>query len=226
MEVTDGLYQLDIHLLRIVNTQWTHPVLDTFMAFISDFGLLKAPLILAGFCLLLWGKFRGRVFIAMLLLCVLAGDAGISNTFKKAINRPRPYQAVEHVRHVTRSGWGSRYEWSQPSGKAGGGSMPSSHVCNNVAIAILITLIYGGVAGRLVWIWAFLIAYSRVYLGHHYPSDVLAGAVLALVYTPIICFFAQRLWQWGARRWIPDFWKTHPTLFPAFSCCAFMKNAR
>jgi undecaprenyl-diphosphatase len=86
--------------------------------------------------------------------------------------RPRPYQ----VRAAIRPGADPLDQFSFPSG----------HTLHAVAFAILFTA-FSPPLGWLVWPFAALVAASRVVLGLHYPSDVLAGAAIgaALAFTTL-----------------------------------------
>jgi undecaprenyl-diphosphatase len=91
--------------------------------------------------------------------------------------------------------------------------MPSSHVANNAAFAFMAGAIFGW-RGRLVWIAVFLIAYSRIYIGSHFPSDVVAALLLALGYSSTLAWAAQRLWRFSGPRCMATVYDTHPNLFP------------
>ena len=102
--------------------------------------------------------------------------------------------------------------------------MPSSHVCNNVALALLVCLIYRNLFGKLFWIWPFLMSLSRIYLGDHYPSDVLVSWFLALSYTALICILAQKLWEWLGSKWMCNIYENHPKLFSPLQDSTLISN--
>jgi len=208
------LHTLDLTLFRHINGLWTHPLADHFFSFISNFGLLKLPLAAFVIGLLLWGGYRERLLLVLLALCLLIGDAGFDWAIKISANRPRPFQALENVRHVRPEGWGYRVEMTSYEPWKTGHSMPSGHTCNNVALAFLLTRLYGRRAAPWAWLWAALMAYSRIYTGDHYPSDILVSVLLATAYTAGICCAADKLWQkWGGRL-APGLYARHSTLFP------------
>jgi undecaprenyl-diphosphatase len=80
------------------------------------------------------------------------------------------------------------------------GSMPSSHAANHFAVAVFFILLYGfkNLKNTVFWFtWAFLIAFSRIYNGVHYPSDVIVGALLGasigFIFYKLYIFSSQRL---------------------------------
>lgn len=209
------VHSWDVSILHQINLDGSHPFLDHFFVYMASFGLLKWPILLAAVLLLVLGKFRERALVVLTLVAVLVGDAGISSILKTAFNRPRPFQTLEGIRHVRLDRFSIKTEWSSPSPGPveKGRSLPSSHTCNNAAFATIVTLLYPP-WGALAWIWAFLMACSRVYTGDHYPSDVLVSLALALAYTLLICCVASRIWQWLGPRFMPQIAQKHPRLFP------------
>jgi undecaprenyl-diphosphatase len=206
------LQSWDIALFRLINDTWSSAWLDGILSFLADFRLMKWPLMLAVLITLIWGGFRARLFLFLMLLALVIGDGGINWTIKKSVNRPRPYQSLEDVRRVKREGFSYRVERVSAEPYEKGRSMTSGHVCNNVALAFLATLLFAP-WGRWVWVWAGLIAYSRIYTADHYPSDVAVSIVVALIYTTGICCVVQFLWQQWAPRLFPKTYAQHPRLY-------------
>src|SRR5262249_18002778 len=119
---------------------------------------------------------------------------------KKAVARPRPYVSVPEAR--------------LPLGRGGSGSMPSSHTSTWFA-ATVIACVYFRKSWRFMLPLAAIMGFSRVYLGVHYPGDVVAGSVLGVGYAVTGLWMLQRLWQTAGRRWFPLWWSRLPSLVNA-----------
>ncbi|MEM6886353.1 MAG: phosphatase PAP2 family protein [Verrucomicrobiota bacterium] len=207
----DWILSLDMNVMRLINVQWTHSWLDTFLLVMASFHLWKWPLLLTAIAVLIWGGFKGRVFLMLMLLCVIIGDTLIVQTFKATADRTRPHESHNDLRRVRFEGWTVTVEPSSIRRAEHGNSMPSAHAANNFALALVASLMFRP-WGRLLWIWAFLMAYSRVYTADHYPSDVLVSFFVAVIYAGSIVYIACRLWQkWGSK-WLPNIYERHPRL--------------
>jgi undecaprenyl-diphosphatase len=170
----------DLSLLHQINTEWSHPVLDWLMPALSAIEAWL-PLIIVAVLITAW---RGGKKARLMLLCagiaIALGDGVISNTLKKSIGRVRPRDAVAGV--VVRDlGFASPgfmrlfqqpvAQPSQPNGATSGKSFPSSHTINLFAVATVIACFYRR-AGIFMYVLAAAIAYSRIYCGAHWPSDI------------------------------------------------------
>ena len=213
MSLLATFHAVDLQVLHTINQTWSRPWLDPIMARVSDFGsTAKCLLALAIVLALIFGKFRGRLLVVLMAVCLLVGDAGIDRVFKKLFNRPRPNETEPHLRVLSIR----EVKESTPHAVAIGRSFPSGHAFNNVALAMVGCAIFGRRAAWL-WGWAALVCYSRIYVGAHYPSDILGSCLVSLIYSYLIIKAAEWLWQRHASGTWPKLYAAHPVLFPSWA---------
>lgn len=164
------LLDLDRSWFYKINTIWTHPLLDQIMPVFTDLHkvwwiqLFIFPAIL----ILLIYKFRTRAAGA-LLTCAIAialADSISYRIIKHYIQRDRPPNVLQNVRVLT-----DQYA---------GFSFTSNHAANSFAVVTVLSFFFP-FKRRVFFLIASLIAYSRVYVGVHFPLDVIGGAILGIL---------------------------------------------
>jgi undecaprenyl-diphosphatase len=172
--MVENLEILDQKLFLVLN-HFSSPGVDPVMSFLS--GPVPWILFLLTFLFTLWKKFRGGQskqyywFILLLILVVTATDLISVHGFKEVFLRLRPCHEPSLIGEVRLI-----------NGHCGGQyGFVSSHATNSFGLAVLSALLIKEKWFTLsVLCWSAAISYSRIYLGVHYPGDVICGALLGL----------------------------------------------
>lgn len=195
---------LDIALLRLINHSLANRVFDVIMPYLSGKTILVPLILLAVVALWIRGGRRGRMMVVMSALSVLVVNEFVCAPIKAAIQRPRPALTIPDVRLPDT-------EPGSPKPTSSIGSMPSAHSASMAALAA-VAFVYFRKSWRLTVPLALSVGFSRVYLGVHYPSDVLAGLVAGAVTGWLFLLFLDLLWRWAGGSWFPLWWERLPSL--------------
>lgn len=193
-----ALAHLDREIFRIVHVDLHREWLDPLMLVITytGDGHIQIPALLL--CLA-FKNIRPYAAAAIAAFCA----AGILRIVVKTIvDRQRPTN-LDFTDPVTwpggLPGWFGRTFDVVPFGD---NSFPSGHATTAFAIAFMVAWLLKGTdtawLGWLLSLWATLVAFSRIYIGVHYPADILAAAALAAATTSALFL----LWQ--AKNWLPN----------------------
>jgi membrane-associated phospholipid phosphatase len=178
----DSLINIDHYLFDFINQGLS----NSFFDFVMPYARKKVtwiPFYLIGAILLF--KFKGKQAVFIILGSALAvgmADGISSHLLKPFFERTRPCLLPEFANHVNLI----------IERCSGAFSFPSSHAANHFALASFLSLVLYNESKAWVFVlvlWASLICFAQVYVGVHFPSDVLAGAILGSVIGGLVTYF-------------------------------------
>lgn len=183
--MTDFLYSIDLSILYFFNHTLSSGVLDRFFSTITNVNnWYIAYIILLGICWTKGGRI-GKIAVFGVLLLILTSDQLGHRVIKEIFQRPRPCNVITDL--------------LTPLGCTGSYSFPSNHALNNFAAAMFFYRIFPNLKWVL-FITAFLVSLSRIYLGLHYPSDMLGGMIIGLLFGYLFSGAVFRIDGWFEKR--------------------------
>lgn len=187
-----SLPEVDTLIFFFINRDLENRLFDILMPFITS----KAYLLFLPFIVFFFLKDRKRAIIVLTIgLASLALSDWGSHMLKHVFERPRPCNTLDGVHLLV--GCSRSY------------SLPSNHAVNAFAFALPFYLLFKNKIRYAFVIIAFTVAFSRVYVGVHYPSDVLVGALFGIM----IALFVVNLYNYSYTRYKE---KPHTTILFIF----------
>jgi undecaprenyl-diphosphatase len=166
----EGLLNLDYRLFILINSHWTNSVFDFVCPLLRNkFFWIPLYVFLFSFLVINF-KRKGWMIVVFMLITVAFTDQISSHVIKPTVRRIRPCNQeilTGRVRMLVN--------------RSGSFSFPSSHASNHFAAAFFILTLF---AAKRKWLiallvfWAFSISYSQVYVGLHFPLDIMTGAII------------------------------------------------
>lgn len=159
--VVGSITSVDQHVLRWIVGHRIGPLNPVFK--VITYAAVGGTIWVAAAALLAWRTHRPILPITLFAGVVVWGADGVANLLKATTHRLRPYNTMRHLHILI----------ARPSS----GSLPSQHTTTAFAGATLLSFLWPK-GTPIFFIAAVLIGFSRLYLGVHYPTDVLAGAAI------------------------------------------------
>jgi undecaprenyl-diphosphatase len=161
---------IDRNLFLYLNSLHT-PFWDSIMLFMS--GKFEWTPLYLFIIWLLWRKYRGKIWLVFIVaVFAIALSDQISVFIKNQVHRLRPCrdESLTGLIHLVGHWCGGKF------------GFVSSHAANTFALASLTApMLENRWYSIFIFIWAVIVSYSRIYLGVHFPGDVICGALLGLI---------------------------------------------
>jgi undecaprenyl-diphosphatase len=180
--VLETLSQWDTAFFYWINNAQSNRFFDVVMVFVTDDGNWKIPFGIFILAMLIFGGRKERTAVLLCVPLITISDQTSSNFLKHTFDRIRPCHVLEHVNLLV----GCSHSFS----------MPSSHAANMGAATIHFSLFYRKLTPILLFV-GILVAYTRPYVGVHYPFDVIVGLLVGL----FAALATQGLLRLGKRAW-------------------------
>jgi undecaprenyl-diphosphatase len=184
--IIESIIDKDVELLIFLNnlgtTQW-----DGFWLFVTNkFSAIPLYIILLYLTFKHYGLKKTVVLLLFIVLLITLSDQ-TSNLFKYGFKRLRPChdENIEHLIRLVKARCGGLYSYF------------SAHASNSMAIAVFFSFLLKNKLKYLSYfliIWALFVAYSRVYIGVHFPLDILTGALIGFIYATL-CYKLFKLFE-------------------------------
>lgn len=158
----------DDRILNFIQENLRNPIMDKIIPIITSLGNGGLVWIIIAIIFIITKKYRkyGLIMLITLIICELVGDIAI----KHLVGRERPFNVTKAIELLIKP----------PTGY----SFPSGHTMSSFAAATIISKM-NKKFGIAAFILAALIGFSRMYLYVHYPSDVLVGCILGIIFSSL-----------------------------------------
>lgn len=150
-----------------------NPALSAIFKVITSLGEAGIIFIILGLVLICTKKYRKIGFAVIIALLVM--EVGNNLILKELFARPRPFNLEGY------DWWNAVYKYPDIVSRPDSYSFPSGHTSSAFAAAIAV-LWYNRKIGIPTTVFAFLMGFSRIYVEVHYPSDVIAGMIVGIIY--------------------------------------------
>ncbi len=176
------LHTLDLQGFRLFNAQWRTELFDDLALMLSRDPLFWGMVVgaLATYMVMRGRSGLRRLPLPLLFLLLSLGTSDLAATgAKNMVDRPRPHNVLPGVHYFSDGQWRATPEDFIPK-RHGGSSFYSGHATNSMAVAAMFASVVPQ-ASPWVYLLPVSVGWSRLYLGKHYPFDVLCGWLAGLL---------------------------------------------
>lgn len=173
LNIWDGVVSWDRSVFRVINSDWSNSLFDAVLPWLRQ-AYTWAPLYVFVLVFMIINYRRNSFWwIIFFLVAVAAADLTGTYIFKYNFKRPRPCLdplLADYIRMRIKCSFGY--------------SFTSNHAANHFAMATYFFITLRKQLPRWAWMgfpWAFAVIYAQVYVGAHYPLDVICGSLLGII---------------------------------------------
>ena len=160
----DYFLTIDKLIFNFFNSTISNPLFDIFFPIITNQDIWTLPILAGVIILIIKGGRRGKICSAVLIVAIILADYTSAQILKPYFARLRPsHELIDGIRLLVPKG--GRY------------GFVSSHAANMYASATILGYFYPRYK-KVFFTTALMVAFSRVYVGVHYPADILFGGLL------------------------------------------------
>lgn len=185
------LNNIDTSIFLAINGHHS-PFFDSFMMLFTG-RFIWIPM----YAMVLWIFFRGcnwknaLIYLGAVVLAIALTDQTCASLIRPAVERLRPSNLENTLSQLT---------YTVNEYRGGSYGFPSCHAANSFALATFMALFVRKRSFSIfIFLWAFLNSYSRLYLGVHYPGDLLVGAIIGSTFALFCYLLASRFESPAAR---------------------------
>lgn len=181
----DFFYSLDLATFYFMNNTISNPLFDKFFPFITNVKHWYIAYIIVWSILIFKGGRIGKIAAIGIILLIVASDQFSSSFLKNLFDRIRPCNELSDVNILVHC--------------SGSYSFPSSHAVNNFAVAFYFYKLYPNLKWTLFSI-ASIIVLSRPYVGVHYPSDIVVGAIIGIILGYVFAYLTIKIYYYTEQK--------------------------